>query len=385
MKVASVSDYRLLARKRVPRFLFDYLDGAAFSEVTKAANTTDLASVCLSPRVLRDVSSIETTTSLAGQSCSLPIVLAPVGLAGMYARRGEIQAARAAEAKSIPFTLSTVGVCSLQEVDAAVAAPFWFQVYMIRDRGFMRDLLTHVGESQVSTLVLTVDMPTPGIRYRDYRSGLAGETRLRGNFRRVCQAAARPRWALDVGLRGRPHQLGNIAPLLGNSTGLEDFMAWMQRNFDPTVTWRDLDFVREHWSGPVLVKGILNPRDAVEAAAREVDGIVVSNHGGRQLDGVRSTCRVLPEIVREVGDRLDVLADGGVESGLDVLRLIALGAKGVMLGRSWVYGLAARGQAGVEDVVEILAKELRVSMALSGCRTIADVDRDLLAGEVSRD
>ena len=162
-------------------------------------------------------------------------------------------------------------------------------------------------------------------------------------------------------------------------------MAWMQRNFDPTVTWRDLDFVREHWSGPVLVKGILNPRDAVEAAAREVDGIVVSNHGGRQLDGVRSTCRVLPEIVREVGDRLDVLADGGVESGLDVLRLIALGAKGVMLGRSWVYGLAARGQAGVEDVVEILAKELRVSMALSGCRTIADVDRDLLAGEVSRD
>ena len=385
MKVANIPDYRLLARKRVPRFLFDYLDGAAVSETTKAANADDLASICLNPRVLRDVSSIETTTSLVGQSCSMPIVLAPVGIAGMYARRGEIQAARAAEAKRIPFTLSTVGVCSLQEVDAAVTEPFWFQLYMMRDRGFMRDLLALARESQVSTLVLTVDMPLPGIRYRDYRSGLAGETWLSGNVRRLCQAATRPRWALDVGLRGRPHELGNVAPLLGNNTGLEDFMAWMQQNFDPTVTWRDLDFVREHWSGPLLLKGILNAKDALEAAAFEVDGIVVSNHGGRQLDGVRSTCRALPEIVRKVGDRLDVLVDGGVSSGVDVLRLIALGAKGVMIGRSWVYGLAARGQDGVEDVIEILAEELHVSMALAGCNTIADVNSDLLAGDVARD
>lgn len=383
MKIASIADYRLLARKRVPRFLFDYLDGAAVSEVTKAANADDLASIRLNPRVLRDVSSIDTATALLGQTCSMPVVLAPVGLAGMYARRGEIQAARAAEAKGIPFTLSTVGVCSLDEVDAAAAAPFWFQLYMVRDRGFMRDLLALASESQVSTLVLTVDMPTPGIRYRDYRSGLAGESWLSGNTRRLCQAAVRPRWALDVGIRGRPHALGNVAPLLGNRTGLEDFMAWMQKNFDPTVTWRDLDFIREHWRGPVLVKGILHPEDAAKAAAYDVDGIVVSNHGGRQLDGVRSTCRALPEIAHKVGDRLDVLVDGGVSSGVDVLRLIALGAKGVMIGRSWVYGLAVRGQAGVEHVLEILAKELQVSMALAGVSTIANVDSTLLSGEAA--
>lgn len=384
MKTVNISDYRLLARKRVPRFLFDYLDGAAVSEVTKAANTADLASICLNPRVLRDVSTINTATTLAGQACSMPIVLAPVGLAGMYARRGEIQAARAAEAKGIPFTLSTVGVCSLQEVDEAVAAPFWFQLYMARDRGFMRDLLALASESQVSVLVLTVDMPTPGIRYRDYRSGLAGESWLSGNIRRLWQAAMRPRWALDVGIRGRPHALGNVAPLLGNGSGLEDFMAWMQKNFDRTVTWRDLEFVREHWGGPVLVKGVMHPEDALEAAALEVDGIVVSNHGGRQLDGVRSTCRALPEISRKVGDRLDVLVDGGVTSGIDVLRFIALGARGVMIGRSWVYGLAARGRAGVEDILEILARELHVSMALAGLSTIADVDSSLLSDGVAR-
>jgi L-lactate dehydrogenase (cytochrome) len=378
VKAASVYDYRRLARKRVPHFLFEYLDGGSYAEITKKRNRADLESLALRQRVLRDVSDIDTTATLFGQDYRMPVGLAPVGLAGMYARRGELQAVKAAEAAGVPFALSTVGVCPIGEVAEIATSPFWFQLYMIRDREFMRDMLKQAREAHCSALIFTVDMPVPGSRYRDYRSGLAGESWLSGNIRRVTQAMLRPRWAWDVGVFGRPHQLGNVAPVLGKNSGLEDFMAWMRKNFDPSVSWKDLGFVRENWDGPIIIKGILDPGDAREAAAAEVDGIIVSNHGGRQLDGVVSTSTALPRIKDAAGDRLVILADGGVYSGLDVVRLLALGADGVMIGRSWVYALAARGQAGVEHVLELLDKEMRVAMALTGCRNISDIGGDVL-------
>ena len=373
MKAASVPDYRRLAKRRVPHFLFEYLDGGSYAEVTKTRNRVDLESLALRQRVLRDVSDIDTTHELFGQAYKMPVGLAPIGLAGMYARRGELQAVRAAEAAGVPFALSTVGVCPINEVAEVATRPFWFQLYMIRDRGFMRDILALAREARCSALVFTVDMPVPGSRYRDYRSGLAGETWLSGNARRVFQAMLRPRWAWDVGLLGRPHQLGNVAPVLGKNSGLEDFMAWMQKNFDPSVSWQDLEFVRDHWDGPIIIKGILDPEDAREAAAAEVDGVIVSNHGGRQLDGVVSSAAALPGIKDAVGDRLLIFADGGVYSGLDVVRMLALGADAVLIGRAWVYALAARGQAGVEHVLELIHKEMLVAMALTGCRRIADI------------
>jgi L-lactate dehydrogenase (cytochrome) len=378
MKAASVHDYRRIARKRVPHFLFEYLDGGSYAEVTKQRNRADLESLALRQRVLRDVSEIDTSVQLFGRNYQMPVGLAPVGLAGMYARRGELQAVRAAEAAGVPFALSTVGVCPIGEVAEAATQPFWFQLYMIRDRSFMRDILALAREARCSALIFTVDMPVPGSRYRDYRSGLAGESWLSGNLRRVFQAMLRPRWAWDVGLFGRPHQLGNVAPVLGKNSGLEDFMAWMQKNFDPSVSWPDLEFVRDNWDGPIILKGILDPDDAREAAAAEVDGVIVSNHGGRQLDGVVSSAAALPAIADAVGDRLVILADGGVYSGLDVVRMLALGADGVLIGRSWVYALAARGQAGVEHVLELIHKEMLVAMALTGCRQIADIDSHVL-------
>jgi L-lactate dehydrogenase (cytochrome) len=296
----------------------------------------------------------------------------------MNARRGEVQAARAAEAARVPFCLSTVSACSLGEVRAGVRTPFWFQLYMIRDRAFMVDLLAQAREAGCCRLVFTVDMPVPGARYRDYRSGLAGQPGLRGKLRRTLQALMRPRWALDVGLLGRPHNLGNVAPVLGARSGLEDFFAWMRKNFDPSVTWRDLDWVRERWSGSMILKGVLDPADAVRAADAGLDGIVVSNHGGRQLDGVLSTARALPPIAEAVSHRLTVLADGGVRSGLDVVRLLALGARGVLLGRAWVYALAAAGGAGVSHVLRLIESEMRVAMSLTGTTRVEDLDSSKL-------
>ena len=378
MRAASVHDYRRLAKRRVPHFLFEYLDGGSYAEVTRERNRTDLESLALRQRVMKDVSDIDTTTSLFGRDYRMPVGLAPVGLAGMYARRGELQAVRAAETANVPFTLSTVGVCPIDEVANVATVPFWFQLYMIRDRGFMRNLLTSAREAGCSALVFTVDMPVPGSRYRDYRSGLAGESRLSGNIRRVTQAMLRPRWAWDVGLFGKPHQLGNVAPVLGKNSGLEDFMAWMLKNFDPSVSWRDLEFVRDNWDGPIVIKGILDPQDAREAANLQVDGIIVSNHGGRQLDGVVSAAAALPRVADALSGKLTILADGGIYSGLDVVRMLALGADAVLIGRSWVYALAARGQAGVEHVLELIHKEMLVAMALTGCRRIDDIGGDVL-------
>jgi L-lactate dehydrogenase (cytochrome) len=378
MKAISIGDYRELARRRLPRFLFDYIDGGSFSEETLRRNVGELQTLALRQRVLRDVSGADLSTTVLGQTWQLPVGLAPIGLGGLVARRGETQAVRAAEAAGIPFILSTVAACPIEEVAAAATQPFWFQLYMIRDRAFMRDLLARASAAGCSTLVFTVDMPVPGTRYRDYHSGLAGAAGLGGQLRRVAQALGRPRWAWDVGLWGRPHGLGNIAPLLGDNTGLEDFFAWMRGNFDPQIGWRDLDWIRAEWKGPIVLKGVLDVEDAREAAANGVDGIIVSNHGGRQLDGVPASALALPEIAAAVGDKLTVLADGGVRSGLDVLRLLALGARGVLLGRAWVWALAAGGQPAVEQMLSQLAAELRVAMALTGVRRIADIDSSVL-------
>lgn len=379
MIIANIADFREAARRRLPHFLFEYIDGGSYAEATLGRNVSDLAALALRQRILVDVADIDLSAELFGQKLAMPVALAPIGLAGMNARRGEVQALRAAEAAGVPFTLSTVSVCPLDEVRKAARGPFWFQLYMIQDRGFMRELLAQAREAQCPALVFTVDMAVPGSRYRDVRSGLAGAAGPLGAMRRVVQAAMRPGWAWDVGLWGRPHHLGNIAPLLQGRTGLEDFFAWMRANFDSSIHWRDLDFIRSEWTGPLILKGILDPEDAKAAADVGADGIVVSNHGGRQLDGVLSTARALPPIVDAVGDKLTVLADGGVRSGLDVVRMLALGAKGVLLGRAWAFALAAGGEAGVAKMLRLIEAEMRVAMALTGVTRVDRISRDNLA------
>lgn len=378
MKPAAVYDYRELARRRLPKFLFEYIDGGSYAEITLGNNRADLDRIELRQRVARDVSRIDLSTELFGHNYSMPVALAPVGIAGLNARRGEVQAVRAAENKSVPFCLSTVGACPIDEVAAAATRPFWFQLYMIRDRVFMRDLLQKAKAAGCSMLVFTLDMPVPGSRYRDYRSGLAGASGVSGAMRRAWQAMLKPHWAWDVGIMGRPHGLGNVAPVLGDNSGLEDFFNWMQNNFDPTTSWADLEFVRKEWDGPIVVKGIMDVEDARIARDNGVDGIVVSNHGGRQLDGVPSTARALPAIADEISDDLTIMVDGGIYSGLDAVRMLALGANAVLIGRAWVYALAGRGQAGIEHVLQLIEDEMRVAMALTGQTKINEVDGNIL-------
>jgi len=374
--ISSTTDFREAARRKLPRFLFDYIDGGAYAERTLGRNVSDLADLSLRQRVLKDVSQVDTSTTLFGHYQALPVALAPVGLTGMYARRGECQAAKAAAAKGVPFCLSTVSVCDLQEVSRASPTPIWFQLYVLRDRAFMRDLLARATDAGATALVFTVDMPVPGARYRDAHSGMSGPNAA---ARRLMQAVLKPAWAWDVGVMGRPHTLGNVAPVLGKNSGLEDFMGWLGANFDPSIQWKDLDWIRDQWKGPLIIKGVLDPEDAKAAADIGADGIVVSNHGGRQLDGVLSSARALPAIADAVGDRLTVLADSGVRSGLDVVRMLALGAKGVLLGRAFVYALAARGGLGVTQLLDLIEKEMRVAMALTGVNTLDQIDSSILA------
>ena len=375
MIISSPLDFREAARRRLPRFLFDYADGGAYAEATMRRNVTDLSDIALRQRVLRNVEGIDLSTTLFGKHQPLPIALGPIGIAGMFRRRGETQAARAAHQVGIPFTLSTVSICSLTEVTKASPGPSWFQLYVIRDRAFMRELLATARSLGATALVFTVDMPVPGARYRDAHSGMSGPN---APLRRMLQAISHPRWAWDVGLNGRPHRLGNLEPVLGKASGLNDYMGWLGSNFDPSIAWNDLDWIRSEWEGPLIIKGILDPEDAREAVAIGADGIVVSNHGGRQLDGVLSTTSALPAVAEAVDGRLTILADSGVRSGLDVVRILALGADAVLLGRPWLYALAARGEAGVLHLLDLIAKEMRVAMALTGVRTIGEIDRSIL-------
>ncbi|MFL6728776.1 MAG: L-lactate dehydrogenase [Sphingomicrobium sp.] len=374
-KAASVGDYRALAKARLPHFLFEYLDGGSYDEVTLGRNVADLQSVELRQRVLRDVSSIDLTTELFGQRWAMPVGLGPVGLSGLYARRGEVQAARAAAAAGVPFALSTLSACSIGEVTRGAGAP-WFQLYIVKDRGFVRDMIARATEAGCGALLLTVDLAVPGTRYRDYRAGLSGS--LRGPGARAWQVLRRPGWAWDVAVRGRPMTMGNLEPLLGSNAVLADLMGWVARNFDASVTWKDVEWVRDQWKGPLVIKGILDPDDARECLANGVDGMVISNHGGRQLDGVSSTARALPRVAEAVGGGIPLLVDGGVRSGLDVARMLALGADFVLLGRAWAYALAAAGQAGVAHVLELIEAEMRVATALTGCATLAEVGSAVL-------
>ncbi|WP_294239927.1 FMN-dependent L-lactate dehydrogenase LldD [uncultured Sphingomonas sp.] len=375
MIVSAPTDFRAAARRRLPPFLFHYIDGGAYAEHTLRRNVDDLSDVALRQRVLRNVADLDLGTELFGTRLAMPVVLAPVGLTGMYARRGEVQAARAAAAKGIPFTLSTVSVCPIREVQAASSAPIWFQLYVLKDRGFMRDALERAQAAGVTTLVFTVDMPVPGARYRDAHSGMSGP---RAPLRRMVQAMAHPQWAWDVGLLGRPHDLGNISTYRGSPTALADYIGWLGANFDPSIAWRDLEWIRAFWKGPMIIKGILDAEDARDAVRFGADGIVVSNHGGRQLDGVLSTARALPAIADAVKGEIKILADSGIRSGLDVVRMLALGADATMIGRAFIYALAAAGEAGVTRLLNLFDSEMRVAMALTGARTIAEIDRSSL-------
>ena len=376
MIISGPSDYREAARRKLPPFLFDYIDGGAGDEVTLRANQDGLASVALKQRVLRSVGNLSPETELFGERLAMPVILGPVGLSGMYARRGEVQAARAARAAGIPYTLSTVSVCSLEEVVAAVGAPIWFQLYVLKDRGFMKDALRHAEALGVTKLVFTVDMPAPGPRYRDARSGMSGPF---GRARRLWQAVRYPSWAIDVGMLGRPHDLGNISRYRAKPARLNDYIGWLGANFDPSISWTDVEWIRDAWKGAIIIKGVLDPNDARDALRFGADGIVVSNHGGRQLEGALSTAQALPAVADAVGDRLTVLADSGVRSGIDVLRMLALGAKGVLLGRAYVYALATAGQAGVARLLNMIEKEIQVAMTLTGTASIDRVDRTVLA------
>lgn len=378
MILANIDDYRELARRRLPHFLFEYIDGGAFSETTLRSNSSDLQKIVLRQRVLRDVSQVSTETTLFGQKMAMPIGLSPIGIAGLNARRGEVQAAQAAEAAGVPFCLSTVSACSIDEVRAGVNNPVWFQLYMIRDRGFLREMLARAKAAGTTTLLFTVDMPVPATRYRDMRSGLSYGTLFQRKLTRSLQVMRRPHWAWNVGLLGRPHSLGNIAPVLGDNAGIDEFWAWLGKNFDPTVTWADVDRIRAEWDGHFIIKGILDPDDAKQAASIGANGIIVSNHGGRQLDGASSAIRALPKVVDAVGDDLTVLMDSGIRSGLDVVRALALGAKGVMIGRPWVYALAAKQKAGVSEILNLFANEMRIAMALSGCTKIEDINASMI-------
>ncbi|WP_333895928.1 FMN-dependent L-lactate dehydrogenase LldD [Brevundimonas aurantiaca] len=375
MIISSPSDYREAARRKLPPFLFHYIDGGAYAEHTLRRNVEDWRDVALRQRVLQDMSSLSLETQLFDETLRLPIVLAPVGLTGMYARRGEVQAARAAASRGVPFTLSTVSVCPIEEVAPAIDRPMWFQLYVLRDRGFMKNALERAKAAGVKTLVFTVDMPTPGARYRDAHSGMSGPN---AEMRRMIQAMTHPAWAWDVGVRGRPHDLGNVSRYLGKATGLADYIGWLGANFDPSISWKDLQWIRDAWDGPMIIKGVLDPQDARDAVAFGADGIVVSNHGGRQLDGVLSSARALPAIADAVQGDLKILVDSGIRNGLDVVRALALGADAVMLGRAFIYALAARGQAGVGDLLDLFEKEMRVAMTLTGAKSVSALDRTLI-------
>jgi L-lactate dehydrogenase (cytochrome) len=378
MRAASVSDFRELARRRLPNIFFEYIDGGSYAEETLRRNVSDLQAIALRQRVLRDMTSLDMSVETLGQKLAMPLGLAPVGMAGMYARRGEVQASKAATAAGVPFCLSTVGVCSVEEVAQGSVAP-WFQLYMLKDRGYMKDLLGRAKALGCPVLVFTVDLPTPGARYRDVRSGFTGSSGVSGALNRALDGLTHPAWMWDVWANGRPHSLGSVAgALTQQGRRVTDFLAWVARNFDRSVTWADLDWVRQNWDGPIVIKGVLDVEDAREAVRCGAQGLVVSNHGGRQLDGVRSSISALPRIAQAVGGDLEVYMDGGIRSGLDVLKAMALGARACFVGRAWAWALGAGGETAVAQMLATLRSELAVAMILTGCTKLGDAGTDLL-------
>jgi L-lactate dehydrogenase (cytochrome) len=372
---ATATDYRRLAQKKLPRFLFEYIDGGANDQDTMGANIADFRRYKLKQHVMRDVGDRDTSTTLLGQAASMPVALAPVGMAGMMARRGEVQGAHGAKAVGVPFTVSTVGICPVEEVQAEVNVPPWFQLYMLRDRDIIMSLLERAQAAGCNTLVFTVDLAVAGMRHADTRNGMLGGG-LRGALAKAWQLGTRPAWAIDVGLRGKPHNFGHLRDVVPDPNDLNAYKAFIDAQFDPTVTWQDIAWLRSVWQGKILIKGIMEADDARSAANAGVDGVLVSNHGGRQLDGVGSSISKLAEVAAAVGDQVEVYMDGGVRSGIDVVKAVALGANGVLIGRPWVWAVAAKGEAGVTGLLTTMQREISIAMALMGVNRIEDISPD---------
>ena len=376
---AAYPDFRREAERNLPRFLFDYIDGGSGAEVTLRRNTADWEAVQLNQKVLVDASRMDASVELFGQKLALPLVLAPVGMGGMTARRGEVQAKRAADKAGIPFCLSTVGICPMEEVSRVSPTPFWFQLYMLKDRGVVQDILNRAAAHGVDTLVFTIDLAVLGTRYRDIRNGMAGGLGPWGRLRSgVIDYMLHPRWALDVGLRGGPHGFGNIAPYVQQSKNPRDYLHWTGAQFDSSVTWTDIEWLRKVWPGKLVLKGILDVADARDAVRVGADGLIVSNHGGRQLDGVASTAAMLPRIADAVGTETTLLVDGGIRSGQDLVRALALGAKAALVGRPWVMALAAGGEAALTRMLGLMKQDMRTALGLTGIPHARDVNRTAL-------
>ncbi len=371
-----IEDLRQVARRRVPRAFFDYAEAGSYSEETLRANRADLERLKLRQRVLIDVAQRDLTTTIIGEKAALPFALAPIGLCGMQRGDGEILACRAAQAGGIPFALSTMSICSIEDVAQATGRPFWFQLYVMRDRGFVKALIDRALAAKCSALVLTVDLQVLGQRHCDIRNGMTVPPEIR--LANLIDIAIKPSWALSI-VRGKRKTFGNLA---GHVRGMEDVNSlaqWTASQFDPALNWKDVDWIRNVWPGKLILKGILDVEDARTATKTGAAALVVSNHGGRQLDGAPSTIAALPKIVDAVGSDIEVMFDGGIRSGQDVLRALALGARSCMVGRSYIYGLGAYGEAGVAKAIELMAKELEVTMALCGVRSVRDIDQRVIA------
>jgi len=375
--ITCIEDLRDVARRKVPKAFFDYVDSGSYNEETLRANRADLEMIKLRQRVMVDVSNRSLATTIIGQNISAPFALAPIGLCGMQHGDGEILAAQAAEEAGIPFTLSTMSICSIEQVAEAASRPFWFQLYVIRDRDFSRDILERASAAKCNALVLTVDLQVLGQRHRDIRNGMTVPPEMR--LRNVIEMARKPRWALSI-LKSKSKTFGNLA---GHLEGMEDITSlaqWTNSQFDPALNWKDVEWIKKVWPGKIIIKGILDVEDARTAVKLGSDAIVVSNHGGRQLDGAPSSISALPAIAQAVGSDTEVLFDGGIRTGADLLRALALGARACLIGRAYVYGLGAAGKAGVAKAIDILQKELSVAMALTGTTRIRDLGPQVLVG-----
>ena len=373
--ITCVEDLRLLAKRRVPRMFYDYADSGSWTESTYRSNETEFAAIKLRQRVAVDIGQRSLAGTLLGQPVSMPVALAPTGLTGMQHADGEILAARAAEKFGVPFTLSTMSICSIEDVAAHTSAPFWFQLYVMRDRGFIERLIERAKVAGCSALVVTLDLQVLGQRHKDIRNGLSAPPKP--TLANLVNLMTKPRWCL--GMLGTPRRgFGNIVGHASNVSDMSSLSAWTQEQFDPTMTWKDLEWIKKLWGGKLILKGVMDAADARHAADSGADALIVSNHGGRQLDGAPASIAALPAIAQAVGERIEVWMDGGVRSGQDVLKALALGARGVLIGRAFLYGLGALGEAGVTRCLELIARELDISMAFCGRTSLAQVDRDIL-------
>jgi len=373
--VTCIEDLRTIARHKVPRTFFDYAEAGSYAQETLRANRTDLERIKLRQRIMVNVSSRDTTTTMVGETVSLPLALGPVAMTGLECGNGEILACRAAHAAGIPFTMSTLSICSIEDLAAAVDKPFWFQLYVMKDRGFVRSLIERAAAAGCSALVLTVDLQVLGQRHIDIKNGLSVPPALK--FRNLLNMMTKPRWAFGV-LSGRRWTFGNLEGHVKGIKGVKSLAEWVRGQFDPSLNWKDVEWIRSVWPGKLIIKGILDVEDAKLAAKTGAAAIVVSNHGGRQLDGAPSSVSILPRVSDAVGSEIEVLFDGGIRSGQDVFRALALGARGCLTGRAYIFALGAGGQAGVAHAIEIIRKELDVTMALTGVSCINEIGRQIL-------